>query len=65
MDGGAVRRGQPHGAIGSMGVIEGSFSGGQFSEIVASVPVTVCVCSPMVGNLSDMIPRSAQAPLFR
>ena len=58
--GGDVRFRQPHGAVTGSGVPVF-----EVVDIMADVPTASLKASPMVGNLSDMMPRSTQAPLLR
>ena len=58
--GGNIRFGQPHEAVAGSEVP--IFEVG---DVMADVPIASIKASPIVGNLSDMIPRSTQAPLLR
>ena len=55
--GGLVRFGQPHGAV-TFGLVP-VFG---VTDMMADVSTVSIKASPMVGNLSDMMPRSTQAP---
>ena len=55
--GGDVRLRQPHGAVTDSVV--------PAFDVIADVSTASMKASPMVGNLSDIMPRSMQAPLLR
>ena len=55
--GGEVRFGQPHGAVTDSVV--------PVSDVMADVSAASMEASPIIGNLSDIMPKSTQAPLLK
>ena len=60
MGGGRVRFRQPHGAVS-----DGIVLVFDIADLMADVFSASTKASPMVGNLSEIIPRSTQAPLLK
>ena len=63
--GGAARRGQPQGAVESLDSVRDPVPGTGFNDAIVRVFAALLLASPMVGKLSDITPRSVQAPLLR
>ena len=63
--GGAARRGQPQEAVGSLGSVRDPVSGTGFNDAMVRASTALLLVSPMVGKLSDITPKSVQAPLLR
>ena len=62
--GAAAGRGQPQGAVELLDSVRDPVPGTGFNDAIVRVFAALLLVSPMVGKLSDITPRSVQAPLL-